>query len=423
VKEGLRRVAVLAAISILLAGLVVTTLLLAPSQTTAPEFSAVDIDGNPVNLSDFRGKVVVLDFMATWCGSCKIVEKNLKQLAPKYGDQVQIISIDIDSLETTQMVRAYRDENEIPWIILIDNASLGLKEKYAASEISKIVVVDAEGIVTHQKFVGLEIANPDANRDEIDAAIQRAISGDAPPVSIQQLSIVGLVILAAVGSFFSPCAFPMLPGYMTYFLGTETKKGEEVGWKRAVSGGLVSGLGIVSVYMVIGAVVIILGNATKPYIPLLGPVVGIILIVLGALMLTNLQYWAIIRPFQRLRERLFPSKDTGEGGESTLPGLFGYGVGYGAAASACVAPLFIAAVVNAAAFGDVMQGLGVLLLYAVVVILLMLVITISLSLAGQAAVQKLTKYTGVIEKVSGIALLAVGVYLVYFYYAAWVVPG
>jgi cytochrome c-type biogenesis protein len=418
----MRRLAILTGVAIILVVLVFTTLTLAPSQTTAPEFTAKDIDGNWVSLSDFRGKVVVLDFMATWCGSCKIVEKNLKQLALKYGDKVQIISIDIDPMETADQVRAYMDENEIPWIVIIDNKSLDLIGRYSANEISKIVVVDAKGTVTFQKVVGLEVADPDSNRDEMDAAIRRALSGTAPPVSIQQLSIVGLTILAAVGSFFSPCAFPMLPGYMTYFMGTETEGRQEVGWKRAVSGGLVSGLGIVSVYVLIGAAVILLGNAVKPYIPLLGPVVGIILIVMGTLTLTNLQYWAIVRPFQRLRERLSPSKGPREGQESTLRGLFGYGVGYGGAASACVAPLFIAAVVNAAAYGDVVQGLGVLLLYAVVVILLMLAITISLSFAGETAVRKLSAYTDLIKKIGGAALVIVGVYLIYFYYTAWVLP-
>jgi len=95
-------------------------------------------------------------------------------------------------------------------------------------------------------------------------------------------------------------------------------------------------------------------------------------------------------------------------------------VGYGAAGFGCVAPPFIAAVLNATALGGIVSGLAVLAVYAGIVIVLMVTITVILSVAGQAAVKKMNKYTNVIKKVSAAVLIVAGAYLIYFWYSAWV---
>jgi thiol-disulfide isomerase/thioredoxin len=57
----------------------------------APDFTAIDIDGREVNLSSYRGKVVVLDFWATWCGPCMIAFPHLQTLANSYKDQGVVV--------------------------------------------------------------------------------------------------------------------------------------------------------------------------------------------------------------------------------------------------------------------------------------------------------------------------------------------
>lgn len=57
----------------------------------APDFPMTDIDGKPVRLADFAGKVVVLDFWATWCGPCKAAMPHTQDVAAKYKDQGVVV--------------------------------------------------------------------------------------------------------------------------------------------------------------------------------------------------------------------------------------------------------------------------------------------------------------------------------------------
>ena len=81
---------------------------------TVPDFSATDLDGTPISLQQYRGKVVLLDFWAVWCGPCLGEMPNVKQVYGTYKDQgFDIIGVSLDTDETR--LRDYLKENEIPW--------------------------------------------------------------------------------------------------------------------------------------------------------------------------------------------------------------------------------------------------------------------------------------------------------------------
>lgn len=61
------------------------------SGQSAPDFTAYDVNGNAVRISDYKGKVVVLDFWATWCGPCKASIPHLQEVAAAYKDQGVVV--------------------------------------------------------------------------------------------------------------------------------------------------------------------------------------------------------------------------------------------------------------------------------------------------------------------------------------------
>lgn len=64
--------------------------------TPAPDFTANDKDGNPVKLSDYKGKVVVLGFWATWCGPCQMSLPHTTKVAKQYADKgVTVLAVNV----------------------------------------------------------------------------------------------------------------------------------------------------------------------------------------------------------------------------------------------------------------------------------------------------------------------------------------
>ncbi len=85
------------------------------SRPAAPAFTLVDLAGKPVRLADHRGKVVLVDFWATWCGPCRKSVPHLKNLHARYGKQgFVILGLSVDH-EGPAVVRDFVKKNAIPW--------------------------------------------------------------------------------------------------------------------------------------------------------------------------------------------------------------------------------------------------------------------------------------------------------------------
>jgi len=142
----------------------------------APNFTLVDINGEQFSLSDHLGKVVLLDFFATWCGPCISEIEHLKSLYNRYSpNQTVILSISVDpNSDTVKILQNFAQQNEMAWTVARDTANVA--DKYGVSAIPHLVIVDAEGYKIHD-HVGL--TGETTLRSEIDSLLSGTGNGDS----------------------------------------------------------------------------------------------------------------------------------------------------------------------------------------------------------------------------------------------------
>lgn len=119
----------------------------------APEFSLYTLEGNEVKLSDFAGKIVILDFWATWCPPCRKGIPDLISIQNEYKDDLVIIGISLDQPSTHGELQPFIDSYGINYSVV-----LGTMEVVSAygniQAIPTSFIIDTNGIIIN-KHVGL----------------------------------------------------------------------------------------------------------------------------------------------------------------------------------------------------------------------------------------------------------------------------
>ena len=114
----------------------------------AIDFNMKDLEGNDLSLEQYRGKVVLLDFWAVWCGPCIAEMPNVKQVYEKYKDEnFQIIGISLD--ESRDTLVGYLEKEGITWPQFFDGNGWQnqVAQMYGISAIPHMYLIDGEGVV------------------------------------------------------------------------------------------------------------------------------------------------------------------------------------------------------------------------------------------------------------------------------------
>ncbi|MBH0191617.1 MAG: TlpA family protein disulfide reductase [Nitrospira sp.] len=117
----------------------------------APNFRLRDLDGNLTSLSQYRGKVVLLNFWATWCGPCRVEMPAMEQLYRTYSRrEFQILAVSTDP-QGAAVTRPFQQKTGLTFPILHDpEMQIGLT--YGARSLPMTFMVDRQGVVRQKIF-------------------------------------------------------------------------------------------------------------------------------------------------------------------------------------------------------------------------------------------------------------------------------
>jgi thiol-disulfide isomerase/thioredoxin len=136
--------------------------------TVAPDFSLESLEGKTMRLSDFRGKAVLLNFWATWCGPCKIEMPWFVELQQKYGSQgLQVVGVAMDDASKEDIAKFAKDMG-VNYPVLIGKEAVG--DSYGGiPALPETFFIGRDGKVV-DKILGLR------GKAEIEEAIKKALN-------------------------------------------------------------------------------------------------------------------------------------------------------------------------------------------------------------------------------------------------------
>ncbi|MFC7134442.1 MULTISPECIES: cytochrome c biogenesis protein CcdA [Salinibaculum] len=194
---------------------------------------------------------------------------------------------------------------------------------------------------------------------------------------------------AGAATFLSPCALPLVPGYVGYYV-SAADDGRGAG--GIATRGVAAAAGVLVTLAALAGLAVLVGRPVTQSLPVVEPLVGVALVVLGALVVTGrAPDWRVALPERR----------------ADAAGFALFGAGYAGASAGCVLPVFLAVVLNAVTLPPTL-GLAVVGVYAASVALPLLLVTVAVGTGLDVATGRLAAYGRSLERVAGVVLVLAG---------------
>jgi cytochrome c-type biogenesis protein len=205
------------------------------------------------------------------------------------------------------------------------------------------------------------------------------------------LSTLGFALTAGVFTFFSPCAYPLLPGYVGFYVSQTDAEESSLG--SALGRGLIAGAGVLVTFGLLLGITFWIGQSVLANATALELLVGVALLGFGVLVLFDLSPSLSVA---------LPKRRSGAVG-------FGiFGAGYALAAAGCVAPVFLAVLTSALALPTSTAAL-VIGTYVGTVVLLMVSLTVATGMGLAAGAGRLAAYGDTLRRVAGTVMILAGI--------------
>jgi len=135
----------------------------------APEFTLATLDGEQISLSDLRGKPVIVNFWASWCGPCRLEMPDLQTTFTEQGDALTILGVNLTERDSDlDEVAAFINEFDLTFPIVLDTEG-EVADLYQVRGQPASVFIDADGVIS-TVFYGM--VNEQFIRDRIDELVQ-----------------------------------------------------------------------------------------------------------------------------------------------------------------------------------------------------------------------------------------------------------
>ena len=366
--------------------------------------------------------------------TCVPCEKFVKEaLGPYSGymdeDDIAIVSVSVFGNDDETELRNYAEEHD--WRHALGDSNGDIEIAYNVIGTPKIFIIDKEGKITYSHVGPI-------SESELSNEVDKALTGQGGVVNLKDSSIYLFAVGAGVMVFFSPCSFPMLPGYMSFYLANKkqrTGKFDETAARETLPDGLAAAAGLAGVLLLIGILLIPFVSVIGGFLGHLELLIGIVLTGLGVVMVMEYDSEKIVQPFRKLVAQIGSSapalmakqgiekgikattgKDFSfsDNSDGTRVGLFWYGVAYGSAAAGCVAPVVIG-LLTASISQGIITGLLVFLIFSMTAGTLMVAFTMMVAASETTIVDRMKASTRQIEMAGGIIMIVIGIYLMYYY--------
>jgi cytochrome c biogenesis protein CcdA/thiol-disulfide isomerase/thioredoxin len=409
------------------------------NRTGIDNLADVDSDG-ALKLSDLRGKIVILDFMAIDCSNCHLVQEHIDQNLDEWNNLEGEYPIIVLSIASWYAIESFEDINStfgnedsskyMRWpvanggreTVITENGGGDLLEYYNILAIPYILVIDHEGYAIARENTGF----PLDKWESFDSAIEMANKGEADSLrfgisksdnSISGVFFIGLFIGFLV--YFSPCAFPVLPSFITYYLNLGMREdelresGKLIGRiPNSLEIGSFAALGQLTFFSIIGFALYGLDGLINisGFLYDIAFIIAVILIILGTLMLLGWTSNALVSI-----QRIIDKYQNTENDNIFTPrrNMYVWGIGYSAASVDCTAAAvfpFMAWLITIGN-GALISGMAGLIIS---VSFLMILVTILVSSGRQSIIKVLRSSTVIIKGIGSWMMIFAGIGLMIY---------
>lgn len=392
------------------------------------------------NLNDHRGSVIILDLMARDCSNCHMVQEHIeenmddwKSTAEESGISLKIFAYGAWYQESVEYMNQSGGEYTVPLYptgfgsvdaAVLDDGSttdpVRLFTTGGTGQIPVVLIIDEQGYIIAQQATG----TPADKWSKFDGTLQTALTSNAsetfgsrigweePSTSYTAVFALGLILSILV--YFSPCAFPVLPGFISYYLSLGAREDELIAQEKlktrmpsSFNIGVLSGLGMWTFFGIIGIVALLMGEAfaKSGIIHYIAIFIALLLIVLGSMMLLG-----ITSHVMGFVQKWVDKYSTTEADETFTPrrNMYLYGIGYAAASIDCTAAAVLPFVVFLSTLGTSAIAFGIAGLM-VGLLVLMVAVTMMVGMGRQVMINFLRRATGHIKMIGSWMMIMAGV--------------